>query len=320
MKKRRGGSGFRPPPSRACRYCPTSKHSAVALKAAGPATEVRPANLDEKVGLGGLGALLPTSHRWYRISTTRKLWADPPISLDAVAMPDSIKTTDGGESPPIRRADPPVADPTVLWRVLSNTPGVGVSIMDSRGALIFVNETSQRLFFDRAGVDYRGKTVHDFHPPAFCEERIEMIGRVLAEKRPMVIRHIYFGRRIESTLWPIDDRKPPYDRVVVVSHNHASEPLAEESETKFETFETRFIDLGPLDTLTQRELEVLVLLGHGLSVPDAAATLHRSPSTVQRHKEAISTKLAVHGQAALVSLVASIGLEMSDARLRRYGQ
>lgn len=198
------------------------------------------------------------------------------------------------------------------------TPGVGVSIMDSKGGLLFVNETSQLLFFDRVGVDYNGKTVWDFHPRGFCEERIEMIGRVLAEKRPLSIRHIYFGRRVESTVWPIGDNKPPYDRVIVMSHNQASGPLAAKQPDKFETIDTNFIDLGPLDVLSQRELEVLVLLGHGLSVPEAAATLHRSPNTVQRHKESISRKLALHGQASLVRLVSSIGLEMDDTRLQRY--
>lgn len=218
------------------------------------------------------------------------------------------------------RQDPPGFDRGAFWLALSKTPGVGVSLMDSKGALLFVNETSQLLFFDNVGVDYRGKTVHDFHPPEFCRERIEMIGRVLAEKRPLSIRHVYFGRRIESTVWPLRDHRPPFDRVIVVSHNHATGPLAADAPNPFETFETEFIDLGPIDVLTRRELEVLVLLGHGLSVPQTAAALHRSPSTIERHKEAISRKLALSGQAALVRLVASMGLELADARLTRFPQ
>ena len=233
------------------------------------------------------------------------------------AEPNTTDRTkaEGGQ----RRHDAPEIAPISLWQALSRTAGVGVSIMDARGGLIFVNDTSQVLFFDAHDVDYRGKTVYDFHPPDFCRERIEMIGQVLSENRPMAIRHIYHGRRIESTLWPIGDQAPPFDRVIVVSHNQASGPLSADVPSGFETFDTNFIDLGPLDVLTQRELEVLVLLGHGMSVPAAAALMHRSPNTVQRHKESISRKLNVHGQAALVSLVASIGLEFVDTTLRRYG-
>ncbi|MCA9242195.1 MAG: PAS domain-containing protein [Planctomycetales bacterium] len=234
-------------------------------------------------------------------------------------MSDSSQQRKSEKLDRVVRRDPPEFDPASLWQALSMTPGVGVSIMDTEGALIFVNDTSQLLFFNQVGVDYRGKTVHDFHPPGFCRERIEMIRRVIAEKKPLVIKHIYYGRRIESTIWPINDKKPPFNRVVVISHNQASGPLAANAPSDFETIETRFIGLGPLDVLTQRELEVLVLLGNGMSVPSTAAMLHRSPNTVQRHKESISRKLSLSGQAELVSLVASMGLDLDDAHLQRYG-
>lgn len=198
------------------------------------------------------------------------------------------------------------------------TPGVGVGIMDSRGGLLFVNETSQLLFSNCSGVDYRNKTIYDFHPPEFCEERIAMISRVLAENRPLSIRHIYSGRAIESTVWPIGDDLPPFDRVIVVSQNKPNGSLAAGATSQIETVSTQYIDLGPLEVLSRRELEVLVLLGHGLRIPEAAETLHRSPNTIQRHKESISRKLALHGQAALVHVVASMGLKTEDTTLRRY--
>lgn len=218
------------------------------------------------------------------------------------------------------RVDPPEFGRRTLWTALTNSPGVGVSVIDRRGGLVFVNDTSQLLFFNRVGADYRGKSLEDFHPPAFCEERIAMIVRVLDEGRPLGIRHIYFGRRIESTLWPITDAAPPLDRVIVVSHNMAPGPAAAQTEAGFETIDSDFIGLGPLNVLTQRELEVLVLLGHGLSVPEAAAMLHRSPKTIESHKDAVSRKLHVSGQAELVTLVASMGLEFSDTKRQRYNR
>ncbi|MHC4441987.1 MAG: response regulator transcription factor [Planctomycetota bacterium] len=46
-----------------------------------------------------------------------------------------------------------------------------------------------------------------------------------------------------------------------------------------------------IDSLSDRELEVFELLGQGLSVRQIADKLHRSPKTVESHRENIKTKL-----------------------------
>lgn len=222
------------------------------------------------------------------------------------------------------RTDAPELDPASLWAALSRTPGVGVSIIDVEGRLLFINDTSMALFFDTVPIDYEGKKLSDVHPPQFARERMLMIQRVTEQQRPMAISHIYHGHAIHSTLWPIKDRKPPYSRVIVVSHSNLNSDdfgrikSAQNPEQTIEQFDTNYIDLGPLNVLTKRELEVMVLLGHGLSVPRAAAILHRSPKTIQRHKASLTTKLNLHGQAEIVRIVTSMGLEMDQTRLKRY--
>ncbi|TWU34999.1 PAS and helix-turn-helix domain-containing protein [Novipirellula artificiosorum] len=217
------------------------------------------------------------------------------------------------------RIDPPELDPGSIWRALSRTPGVGVSITDAEGRLLFVNDTSKVLFSKSSDIDYEGKRISDFHPPEFVAERLELIARVLREGKPLSLCHIYHGRRIESTVWPIRDRTPPFNRVIVVTQARTADQSHHGStEPQIESVKTQYIGLGPLQVLTRRELEVLVLLGHGLSVPRAAAVLHRSPKTIERHKDSISKKLKLHGQANLVTLTTSIGLELSDAKLKRF--
>ncbi len=144
-----------------------------------------------------------------------------------------------------------------------------------------------------------------------------MIDRVLKESRPMIIRHIFLGRRIESTVWPIRDKTPPHNRVIVVTHQCSGEPVLIPAAEGCETIETKHIDLGPLDILSPRELEVLVLLGHGMSVPKAAKVLFRSPKTIERHKSSINKKLNIHSQAEMVAIVAAVGLEIGDTKLKR---
>jgi DNA-binding NarL/FixJ family response regulator len=55
-----------------------------------------------------------------------------------------------------------------------------------------------------------------------------------------------------------------------------------------------------LDTLTAREQEVLRLIGRGMSRTEIAETIHRSPKTVDGHRERIMAKLDIHSGPELV--------------------
>jgi DNA-binding NarL/FixJ family response regulator len=50
---------------------------------------------------------------------------------------------------------------------------------------------------------------------------------------------------------------------------------------------------SPLSTLTDRELEVLVLIGQGYGVRQIGQRLHISPKTVEAHRANLKTKLNV---------------------------
>ena len=207
-----------------------------------------------------------------------------------------------------------------LWTILSCSPGIGVSLTDVEGRLLFINNTAQVLFSESTDIDYSGKTIADFHPREFVQERLAMLRQAVEKKKPIRVEHVYHGRRIESTLWPILDRKPPYHRVIVVSRLAQGTEKLDVLNPEVETAETRYIDLGKFDVLSRRELEVFVMLGHGLSVPRTAAVLHRSPKTIQRHKATLSKKLGLRGQAELVQFVTQMGLELSDTRLQRFSK
>lgn len=96
------------------------------------------------------------------------------------------------------RVHPPAIDPTSLWAALSRTPGVGVSITDADGRLLFVNDTAMVLFSQSDDVDYEGKCIGDFHSPQYTQERMAMIGRVIAEGKPLRLTPIYHGKRIHG--------------------------------------------------------------------------------------------------------------------------
>lgn len=192
--------------------------------------------------------------------------------------------------------------------------------MDRVGSLIFVNETSLGLFFDHP-IDYQNKTIAEVHPAEFVEERLRLINRVLDENHPIMIEHILHGRPIASAVWPIRDVQPPFQRVLVISRRNSKVDFSGlRVEGKMELLDTKYIDLGDLDVLSPKEVEVMALIGHGLSVPKVAKLLHRSTKTIEHHKTSIAQKLHLSGQAEMVAIVTSMGLEVDDAKRIRMSR
>jgi DNA-binding NarL/FixJ family response regulator len=54
-------------------------------------------------------------------------------------------------------------------------------------------------------------------------------------------------------------------------------------------------DQGPLESLSNRELQVFEMIGQGLSTKQIASKLHISHKTVETHREKIKEKLNLHG-------------------------
>lgn len=65
---------------------------------------------------------------------------------------------------------------------------------------------------------------------------------------------------------------------------------------------------GHLETLTQRETEVLTLLHKGMAIPAIATALGVSSSTVRNHTQHIIMKFGVHSRFEAVALGRKIGL------------
>lgn len=74
------------------------------------------------------------------------------------------------------------------------------------------------------------------------------------------------------------------------------------------TASTRPVDENALAVLTQREREVLTLVGRGMSNDDIAATLVVSPHTAKTHVNRAMSKLGVRDRAQLVVLAFRAGL------------
>jgi DNA-binding NarL/FixJ family response regulator len=65
------------------------------------------------------------------------------------------------------------------------------------------------------------------------------------------------------------------------------------------------------DTITQREREVLKLLGEGYQNKEISDMLHISVKTVEKHRANIMSKLDLHNAAALTAYAIEHGLVMN---------
>jgi len=143
--------------------------------------------------------------------------------------------------------DTPVAQ-AAFWKAFSRTPGVGVSVTDTQGRLLFVNDTALVLFEGQTNVDYLGKSIADFHSPEFTEERLGLLKKVVESRKPLIVRHVFLGQSIQSTMWPINDRKPPFNRVIVISKQQVG--TGDKIDSDIESVESDYIELGQLGILT----------------------------------------------------------------------
>jgi LuxR family maltose regulon positive regulatory protein len=77
------------------------------------------------------------------------------------------------------------------------------------------------------------------------------------------------------------------------------------------------VEQALIEPLSERELEVLRLLGSELGGPDIARELVVSPNTVRTHTKSIYAKLGVNSRRAAVRRAAELGL-LSRTRDRRH--
>lgn len=200
---------------------------------------------------------------------------------------------------------------SIDWlKVFDQEPDVGLTIIEDSGRIVHFNCAALRLF----GIDDEdllGKTLHDVFSEEYANERMTWVKEVIDTDSPLRATHIYCGRMLVSSFYPHHNDEHHF--AVVLTRLDGILPDGDIKETQ-----SQFIDLGPLSVLSPRELEVLVLLGQGNSVPEVSRLLYRSPRTIERHKTEIGHKLGVSSIAQLTRLVAQAGLKPEHLPLQRF--
>lgn len=215
----------------------------------------------------------------------------------------------------------PDVDLSTLVSGLITDPQIGVSVVRLSGEILFTNTQAVRIFLgDEADpVDTADQSLWGLFPEAWVRECAGYGSEVIRSGEPAMIRTVWKGRQVLSWVSPLDPQAPLAEaRLLIISRFSPDSPIGDENGApRFTLYESKHIRLGDLDILSPRELEVLALVGQGLSIKEIAAMLHRSEKTIQNHRDSIGSKLGLANRVHVAAIARRAGLTPQDASKTR---
>ena len=197
-------------------------------------------------------------------------------------------------------------DVSTLWSSLAEDANVPLWIVDATGRIEFASRAAINIMAD--GRPVTGRSLGDLLPGDIGLERLGMISRVASNGRPILMIEMVRGRWSRTVIRRLCVLPRP---VVLVLHclgwNGREQPRPDEFE-RYDVIEPRSHDAGVLACLTRREMEVLALIGEGLSTLEIAARLSRTPKTVEWHRSSLGRKLNLGTKIELAQLAIASGL------------
>ncbi len=211
-----------------------------------------------------------------------------------------------------------VVDPAELVAALVSEPTTGISICRLSGELIYANDQAARIFVGDGCLasDFVGRSMWDVFPKEWMQERVEIGARLLSTGRPVLVRTIWQGYQVLSWVYPLDfGGEESQARMMIVSRRAPTTTDISASigdDTAF--IESGVMRLGELDVLSPREVEVLALVGQGLSIREIASMLCRSEKTIQNHRDSIGAKLGLSNRVKVADVAKRAALTPRDAK------
>jgi DNA-binding CsgD family transcriptional regulator len=181
-----------------------------------------------------------------------------------------------------------------------------VFALDASGHIHYANEPAARLLQStREGL--RAKGFQDYFESAFANERLGFIRRVIESGQPLMVEGIIKGTWCRTSLRPLSG--PDGKQMVLMVNTPGPMSAGEGSGTA----RAKIDDLGTLSSLTNRELQILQLIGDGLSTQEIADKLHRSVKTIEWHRVSLGSKLKVTNRVSLARIAIMAGLSRLSA-------
>lgn len=221
-------------------------------------------------------------------------------------------------SPPIPRFTPDEQ----VWRALCLDTDVSVTICDRDGKIHYANEHSNRFFRwqqtiklgrDPGASGATRTTVRDAAAHSAIEERLKLFCRVCETGRGLAYESLVQGIRQFVTVRPLRGEDGRGYAMIVARRMHAWERAETLIDDTLELVEPDTHDPGILATLSPREIDVLILLGGGMTHAQIAERLELSVRTIERHRDRLGQKLRAANRVDLARFAIRAGLaELPD--------
>ena len=220
----------------------------------------------------------------------------------------------------IAEAVPSLQD--AVFGALIREPATGVGVISLEGQVIYLNEQAARIFHGKhaSAAQFVGRFWHDHLPPAWVEERLRILREITVHGEPVQVRTIWRGFQHVTWISPIEavESENSVPLFLTITRRGAGDEQAETlSENEERCVDSEVMRLGPLDALSKREIEVLALVGQGLTVTETARVLSRSEKTIESHITAIHHKLGVRDRVEMSEIARRAGLSLRDAERQR---
>ena len=201
----------------------------------------------------------------------------------------------------------------ICFEAFLDDAGCAIAICDPEGRIHFANRAATELISPDPADPPLGKTLHEIVPERTADMRLELIRRALLDptNAPQVGLCATDGAWRRLAVRALD-RTPGAERVILVCAPLAQTITMNDLAGPHQAFCQIAVDLGPLAHLTEREMQVLRLIGLGLSTQEIAERMHRSKKTIEWHRVSLGSKLDVTNRVELARLALRAGLTWFD--------
>lgn len=201
-----------------------------------------------------------------------------------------------------------------IWAALIDDAHVGVLIVDADGQVRFANAWAEDLIGKKIAVG--ATSLREIWPEELAKERLDHLRESASTGRPMAIDGMIRGRFVRTIVRPVGSELRGRRSVLMVFSPASivpgapgkQAPLDPAASSGMPIVRARVDDPGKLADLTTREIEILKLIGAGLSTADIAKHLHRSVKTVEWHRVSLGNKLGVTNRVELARIAIGAGL------------
>ncbi len=212
---------------------------------------------------------------------------------------------------------PNTSSDSPFWAALVTDTNLGVVVVTDDGVVEFINPAAARVI-GKSPDEIIGNTYSSFFDTEYAKERLSVMKDVLTSNECICVDGLVRGKFLRSTYRPLGAAPGGRPRVLIVARPAVG--LSPKDEIPAcRILKAKVNDAGALAALTTRELEIMRLIGLGLSTADIAKKLHRSVKTIEWHRVSLGTKLGVKNRVELARLAISAGMVGLDSQANGRG-